>query len=362
MARGIVALDPDFALGTYFLSVTTPGPEGRKHLEHAVELAKNASDGERRYIEAMALARGKTPADAVEPLKKLAADYPGERVVLMSLGQTLAGLGRTDEARSYWEQAVKVSPETPRAYALLGNASLLKGDYAKARALYAEARAHTPKGTAAGAVAYGTAYTYLYESKPDEALKVLTAYVDEYKNATVRTGDLPEVFLWNSIARINLENGRLDAAMKAYEKGFESVPASKLSEEDKKIWLGRLHHGKGRTLARMGKPEEAWKEAEAVRQMIAEGGERGKEFEPSYHYIAGYLKLQAGDAAAAIEHLKQAEVEDDPFRMLLLARAYEKAGKKDEAKKLYTDIVNFPQSNMERALAYPEAKKRLAVL
>jgi tetratricopeptide (TPR) repeat protein len=362
VARGIVALDPDFALGTYFLSVTTPGPEGRKHLQHAVELAKNASDGERRYIEAMALARGKTPADAVEPLKKLAADYPGERVVLMSLGQTLAGLGRTDEARAAYEQAIKVSGDTPRAYALLGNASLLAGNYTKARELYAEARAHTPKGTAAGAVAYGTAYTYLYESKPDDALKVLTAYVDEYKNATVRTGDLPEVFIWNSIARINLENGRLEAAMKAYEKGFESVPASKLSEEDKKIWLGRLHHGKGRTLARMGKREEAWTEAEAVRQMIAEGGERGKEFEPSYHYIAGYLKLEAGDAAAAIEHLKQSEVEDDPFRMLLLARAYEKAGKKDEARKLYTDIVNFPQSNMERALAYPEAKKRLAAL
>ena len=114
----------------------------------------------------------------------------------------------------------------------------------------------------------------------DEALKTLTAYVDEYRSATCRASDLPEVFIWNSIARINLENGRLDAAMKAYEKAFESVPGSKLSEEEKKIWLGRLHHGRGRTLARMGKHEEAWKEAETVQQMIAEGGERGKQFEP----------------------------------------------------------------------------------
>lgn len=96
--------------------------------------------------------------------------------------------------------------------------------------------------------------------------------------------------------------------------------------------------------------------------MIADGGERGKEFEPSYHYLAGYLKLQAGDSTAAIEHLRQAEYEDDPFRMLLLARAYEKAGRKDEAKKLYTEITTFPNSNLERALAYPEAKKRLARL
>ena len=46
------------------------------------------------------------------------------------------------------------------------------------------------------------------------------------------------------MARINLENGRLDEAMKAYEKGYESVPGSKLPEDQKQTWLGRLRHGK----------------------------------------------------------------------------------------------------------------------
>jgi tetratricopeptide (TPR) repeat protein len=362
LARAILERDPDFAMAMYYLSATTPPPDNQKHLERAVELSKTASEGERRFIEAMVLARGKTPADAVEPLRTLAADYPGERAVHMALGQNLSGLGRLDEARAAYEQAIAISGDTPRAYALLGNYQLLKGDYARARELYTIARGKVPPGVAPGAPSYGVAFTYLYEGNVDQALRTLTAYVDEYKASTVRNGDLPEVFIWNSIARIDLENGRLDAAMKAYEKAFESVPGSKLSEDDKKIWLGRLHHGRGRTLARMGKPAEAWKEAEIVHQMIADGGERGKEFEPSYHYLAGYLKLEAGDGAAAVEHLKQARFGDDPFRMLLLARAYEKAGKQDEAKKLYADIVRFPNSNLERALAYPEAKKRLARL
>jgi tetratricopeptide (TPR) repeat protein len=362
MARQILELDPEFAMAMYYLSATTPPPDNQKHLDRAVELSRQASEGERRFIEAMVLARGKTPADAVEPLRKLAADYPGERAVHMVRGQNLAGLGRHDEARAAYEQAIKISDRTPRAYALLGNYHLMRGDYARAREYYTVARGKVPSGVAPGATSYGIAFTHLYEGNVDQALKTLTGYVDDYKNATVRTGDLPEVFIWNSIARINLENGRLEEAMKAYEKGFASVPRSKLKEDDKKIWLGRLHHGRGRTLARMGKHGEAWKEAEIVRQMIAEGGERGKEFEPAYHYIAGYLKLEAGETAAAIEHLKQAEVEDDPFRMLLLARAYEKSGKKDEAKKLYSEIMSFPQSNLERALAFPEAKKRLAAL
>ena len=362
VVRKILELDPEFAMATYYLSATTPPPDNQKHLDKAVEQSKNASEGERRFIEAMVLARGKTPADAVEPLRKLSADYPGERAILMILGQTLAGLGRHDEARAAYEQAIRLDGATPRAYQLLANYHLMKGEYAKARDLYAQARTRVPKGVPPGAVAYGSAFTHLYEGNVDPAIAILTAYVDDFKNSTVRFGDLTEVFIWNSIARINLEHGRLEAAMKAYEKGFESVPGSKMSEEDKKIWLGRLHHGRGRTLARMGKHAEAWKEAETIQKMIAEGGERGKQFEPAYHYLAGYLKLEAGETAAAIEHLLKSDLEDDPFHKLLLARAYEKAGKKDDAKKLYTEIVNYPNSNMERALAYPEAKKRLAAL
>jgi tetratricopeptide (TPR) repeat protein len=365
MAREILELDPEFAMAVYYLSATTPPPDNQKHLDRAVELSKKASEGERRFIEAMVLARGKTPADAVEPLRTLAADYPGERVLQMLIGQTLDGLGRHDEARAAYEEAIRISDRTPRAHAQLGHYHLIKGDYAKAREYYTAARGKTPKGVATGFIAYGVAFTHLYEGDVDQALWNLTAYLYEFKNATVREigrfGEVPEVYIWNSIARINLENGRLEEAMKAYEKGFETVPGSKLSEEDKKIWLGRLHHGRGRTLARMGKHAEAWKEAATIKQMIAEGGERGKPFEEAYQYLAGYLKLEAGDTAAAIEHLTRGDL-DDLFQKLLLARAYEKAGKKDDAKKLYAEIVNFSDSNLERALAYREAKKRLATL
>src|SRR5687767_3560794 len=111
----------------------------------------------------------------------------------------------------------------------------------------------------------------------------------------------------------------------------------------------------------MGKHEEAWKNAETIKKMIDEGGEEGKQFVEAYHYLAGYLKLEAGDTAAALEHLKQAD-KDDAFHQLLLARAYEKSGDKVNAKKVYEGIVASKQNNLERALAYPEAKKKLATL
>lgn len=360
LAKKIVAADPEFAMGVYYLSAVTPGPEGQKNLEKAAELAKTASDGERRFIEAMVIARGKNPENALAPLQTLAADYPGERVLHMLIGQNLAQQGRYADAIASYQKAIAVDASTPRAYGLTGNAHMMTGDYAKAREHFALARTKLAPRVAPGFVAYNTAFSYLYEGKPDEAIKRLTTYVDEYRDSDP-VNNLPDVFIWNSIARINLENGRIEEAMRAYDKGFQSVPASKLAEDDKTIWLGRLHHGRGRTLARMGKHEEAWKEADVLKKMIDDGAERGKQFVPAYHYLAGYLKLEAGDAAAAIEHLKQADA-NDPFHQLLLARAYEKAGDKVNAKKTYQAVVDSKQNNLERALSWPEAKKRLASL
>jgi predicted Zn-dependent protease len=109
----------------------------------------------------------------------------------------------------------------------------------------------------------------------------------------------------------------------------------------------------------MGRHAEAWAQAEEVKKMIEGGGEEGKQFWPAYHYLAGYLKLEAGDAAAAIEHLEKADP-DDPFHTLLLARAYEKAGRAADARKAYERVVTSPANGLDRALAFPEAKSKLA--
>src|SRR5688572_18515809 len=57
LAKKIVSADPNFAMGQYYLSAVTPGPVAEKEYLKARELAKNASDGERRFIEGMYYAR-----------------------------------------------------------------------------------------------------------------------------------------------------------------------------------------------------------------------------------------------------------------------------------------------------------------
>jgi tetratricopeptide (TPR) repeat protein len=180
------------------------------------------------------------------------------------------------------EKAQAIGPKSPRIEVFLANDDLLKGDYAKARGTYEAVEKSLPKGSVPFAIRFGVTFSRLYQGNVDAALESLRTYLVEYKAGGLDQ-QFPEVFIWNAMARINLENGRLDEAMKDYQKGYESVPGSNLPDDQKQIWSARLRHGKARVMAKQGKRDEAWSEAEAIKRMIEEGGEAGKQYWPSYH-------------------------------------------------------------------------------
>jgi len=363
IAKKIVALDPTFAMGQYYLSAVMPGPAGAKEYMKALELAKTAPEGDRRFIEAVRDVRLNQGVDfkkSIPALEELAKDYAGERFVHIILGQLLNGDNQGDKARAAFEKARAIGPRSARVEAFLAGNDLLKEQYGKARATYLEVEKSLPKRAVPFAIRFGVTFSHLYEGNVDAALDSLRTYLAEYRAGGLDQ-QFPEVFIWNAMARINLENGRLDEAMKNYEKGYESIPGSSLDEIQKKTWLGRLHHGKARTLARMGKHEQAWAEVETIKKMIEGGGKEAEQYWPAYHYVAGYAKLEAGDYAKAAEHLAQAD-KNDPFHTLLLARAHEKLGQKDKAREAYKRILESQHAGIERPLAYPEAKRKVQAI
>jgi tetratricopeptide (TPR) repeat protein len=358
LAKKAVELDPNFAFGYYLMGTTANTPdEAKKFNEKATELAKTASDGERRYIDAVLLTRANKATEALPIFLDLAKSYPDERMVRMLLGQVYTNMRKLDEAKAAYEQAIKLDGSTPRVYSLLGNVELLRADYAKAREQFKASLAKQAANTAPFGPNYGMAFAHIYQGDSRAAIKTLEGYAADYQRSTQQQ-NFPAVFIWNSIARLHLEYGKAEDAIKAYQTGYETIPGSNLDEVQKKTWLGRLHHGKARALAKLGKKDEAWKEAELIKQMIEEGGKDGEQYWPAYHYLVGYLNLESGEYAKAIEHLKKAD-QTDPFQKLLLARAYEKIGDQAGAQKLFKEITEFNQLTFERALSYPEAKKKL---
>lgn len=356
-AQRAVEADPEFAFAHYLVGTATPPPANQPHIDKAVELAKKASDGERRYIEAVLLTRAQKLDEAAKIFMELSEQYPEERMVRMLLGQVYIAQGKLSEAKASFEKAIHIDGSTPRAYGFVGNIQLLKGEYGKARETFKSCIAKATEGVAPFLPNYGMAYAYLYEGNYESALKVLKNYEVEYTKTGGPQG-FPAVFIWNSIARVYLESGDAKTAIEYYKKGYETVKESSIPDDQKQIWYGRLHHGTGRALAKMGKHAEAWKEAELIKKMIDEGGEQGKQFIPAYHYLAGYVRLENKEYDKAIEHLKQSD-QTDPFQQLLLARAYEKSGDKANAQETYKKITASTQVTIERALAYSEAKKKV---
>jgi tetratricopeptide (TPR) repeat protein len=357
-AQKAVAADSNFAMGQMLVATFTPPSQRQKHIDKYMALAKKASKGEQLYLEAMANVHRNETDKALEIFKQLNKMLPDERMVYMMLGQLNRQQGNFTEAIAAFEAANKIDASLPRASTFIGDCYLLSDNYEKARTHYKQVVAKVdPDATPFGPF-FGQIWADLYEGKPDNALKTLDDFMDRYNRNGAAQG-FPPVWIWNHKARINLEFGRTEEALRCYEIGYKSVPPSQIDSTQKLVWLGRMHHGRARTLAKMGKHDEAWQIAEQVKKMIADGGEQGKQYVPAYHYLAGYLKLEKGDYAAAIEHLKQTDL-NDPFHKLLLARATLKAGDKAQAVKLCGEIVKYTTNNIERALSYPEAKKIIA--
>src|SRR6185503_7772253 len=207
LAKKSVEADPNFAFGYYLLATSSPTPEDvKKYTDKAVELAKNASDGERRSIEALPI------------FLDLAKAYPSDRMVRMLLGQVYTNLNKLDEARAAFAEAVKLDGSTPRVYTFLGNVELLKGNYEKAIELFNTSLAKQVKGSAPFGPNYGLAFAFVYKGDIPKAVKTLEGYAADYQTSTQQQ-NFPAVFIWNSIARLHLEYGKCEDALKAYEKG-----------------------------------------------------------------------------------------------------------------------------------------------
>ncbi len=358
LAQKITAADPDFAFGQYTLALTTPPAEQPPIFQKAVQLAEHASAGERKYITAMSLVYQQNIPEALKMFQEMYQEYPGDRMVAMLMGQLHQNTGDFQKAQEAFERAAKIDNSTPRVSILLGNCYLMTGDYKKASSTYLIGKKGLPKDTAPFFAFAGPAFVEVYKGNTNAALR----YVDDYLKAyDPVTQGFPAVFIWNMKARINLEEGRTAEAMEAYEKGYETVKASQINDQQKQIWEGRLLHGTARTLAKKGEHAKAAAIADQIAEMIKKGGDAGEQFVDSLHYLRGYLKLEKKDFQGAAEELSRIS-QPDPFQTALLARAYEKLGEKKKAAETYQKVVESVANGIERALVYSEAKKKVAEL
>jgi tetratricopeptide (TPR) repeat protein len=114
------------------------------------------------------------------------------------------------------------------------------------------------------------------------------------------------------------------------------------------LWEGQLAARKGDFAAATNKAEEYKKLVDADRNP--------RKLEP-YHGLLGLTELRRNNYQAAVEHYRQANLNDE-YTRYHLALALEGAGQTDEAKRIFQEVSNFNFNSVGFALVRADAQKR----
>ena len=190
------------------------------------------------------------------------------------------------------------------------------------------------------------AISYAFDGSAAESAKFYQKLFDERLaagNAGAAAGTA------NALARVYLETGDLDNAEKWYRTGYETSKQIKdISETERSLWLMRWHNAQGRIAARRGNAAEARKQAAALHELLAKG--QNEDERPQYHYLLGYIALEAGEHDRALAELQKANPAD-PFVVGLLGRVYEKKGDAANARASYQKVLAIPAHSLNAAFA-----------
>lgn len=128
-----LALDPNFASAELARANSSPtAKEFFAHLNKAVSLVDNASEGEKLLILANQAGANGDVAKQKEYLDKLVAAFPNDERAHFNLGGYYFGQQELDQAVAEYRKATELAPAYSPAYNILGYAYRQQGDYTNA--------------------------------------------------------------------------------------------------------------------------------------------------------------------------------------------------------------------------------------
>ncbi|MFQ6114354.1 MAG: tetratricopeptide repeat protein, partial [bacterium] len=410
--------DPDFAFAHLYYAFTAPSAMVfQKHLQKAVALKSEVSEGERLMIEAVQAGTKNNPLKAMELWQQLVQKFPKDKRVHYFLGANYYGRDEDDKAIAEFSKVIKIDKDFAPVYNLLGYTYREKEDYEKSEEAFKnyidllpdEANPHD-----------SLADLYTKMGKHEDAIK-------HYKKAIALNPKF--AFSQRKIGTNMMFMGKYDEARDAFRKAMEMevTPAGKITSKgmigfsylyqdnhqealanaDEAIKMAAkadlpeiaagIHSGKCRVYIETGNLDAAEKSVAECRKVVEgselmasikenfakqalfdetliaakqkdfkiamakadehkakiEAGKDPKEME-NHHELLGYVYFEKGDYAKSIEHLKQAD-QENPFALYYLAVAESKAGDKVKAAELFKQVANWNENSLNYALVRSKA-------
>jgi tetratricopeptide (TPR) repeat protein len=280
------------------------------------------------------------------------AQEPADPLKLVQQGRRLNAAGKQADAIRLYEQALAADPNLFDAHLAMGIALDLEGRYADARGHLTRAIALAPpegKVTALNAMAV----SYAFERKADQGAEFYRQAYD--LESAERPGSAGEEA--NALGRLYLESGNTKQARRWYETGYETArrqrdePGSQLD-----LWHFRWLHAQARIAAREGHRRDARTKLAEAQALVAKSPALQDQAQ-ALAYLTGYVELFVGDAHAALAALAGAD-QQDPFVLMLEARAAEKIGARTRAHDLWRNVMEQNGHSLQNAFARSEARQR----
>lgn len=396
--------DPDFARAYWARAlVATSNKDFKEHLDRAVVLAPNVSEGERLLIEAQQAAADNNPVKALQLRKRLVRRHPNDKRAHSALAGSYAVQDEFDKAIAEYEKAIDIDPDFAPTYNNLGYIHIVKCNYEQAEEAFKNyirlipdeanpydsmADLYTRMGQHEEAIAH---FKKSVELNPmfgfsQRKIGLNQIYLGQYDEgrASIRQAIEMEPTSFGKV---------VDLEAIAFSYLFEGQPQQTLAEIGKAVELaaeadlpGRLatiHSGISYLQAELGNLDEAEKCLAASRDVVAgaeltpaavdafadlalfneafiaakrqdfetalakademkasiEAGTVPEEIE-NYHLLLGLIYIEKGEYVQAVEHLVKVD-QDDPFTVYQLALAESGAGNQDKATELYRKVAGW---------------------
>ncbi len=272
---------------------------------------------------------------------------------LVQQGRRLNAAGRQADALVLYDRALKMNPDLFEAHLASGIALDLLARYDEARTHLSRAIQLAPEDGKRPAL-MAMAVSWVFQKRTVDAAKAYEQVFDR-DIAAGRHADAAEAA--NALGRLLLETGDYAGASRWYQTGYEQArrqpaePGSQLT-----LWKFRWLHAQARIAAREGKPADAL--LREIRALVAESKELADEA-PAVAYLEGYIALYRKDPKAALSALARAD-QDDPFILMLIARAHEQLKQRTAARETWKRVLTLNGHSLQNALARPAARAALA--
>jgi tetratricopeptide (TPR) repeat protein len=285
---------------------------------------------------------GPLAAQSTDPLK------------LVQQGRRLNAAGRQAEALALYEKALALQPDLFAGHLAAGMALDLLGRYQEARTHLTRAIELAPPEARVNALD-AMAVSYAFESRADAGAPFYQQSFD-LRLAAGRFSDAGEEA--NGLGRLYLECGDLGKATQWYRTGYETArrqPSEAGSMLD--LWEFRWLHAQARIAARAHDATAARAHVSAAEALVRSSkglSDQG----PTLAYLRGYVALYLDDPAGALAALGGAD-HDDPFVLMLAARAHEALGQRAAAETAWKKVLTLNGHSLQNAFARPAARKAL---